>query len=485
MDFPKPTDVVKTDILIVGGGIAGLSAARYLKKFTNNFMLTELEENTGGNAIGGSNQVSAFPWGAHYLPLPGNKDPELINFLADINVITGYADGLPVFNEYYLCHDPKERLFINHYWQDSIIPHEGIPKQDREEIQRFLEMMHEYKQLKGGDGREAFAIPLDESSQDKKILALDAITAQQFLQQHNFRSEYLKWYVSYCCADDYGSSLEETSAWAMIHYFASRKGNAANATSDAVLTWPEGNYWLVNQLQRSVQDHIVSNTVIFSVNVVDDHVEAIGFDAINNISKKIIAKRIILATPQFVNHQLLKNISRSIDYSTFQYSSWMVANLTVNSYLNEHRGEQLCWDNVIYGSGALGYVNAGHQQVGLHGNKKVITYYKPLWGDGSATARRVAQGKKFTDWRTDVLRDLKIPHAGIEREIEEMNIWLWGHGMVKPTRGFTWGENRMKANSSIAGKIFFAHSDLSGISIFEEAFYKGYQSAKSVLAYAT
>lgn len=33
--------------------------------------------------------------------------------------------------------------------------------------------------------------------------------------------------------------LKETSAWAGIHYFASRNGRGANTESQDVITWPE------------------------------------------------------------------------------------------------------------------------------------------------------------------------------------------------------------------------------------------------------
>src|SRR5688572_30403442 len=279
MDFGSVTEETSTDVVIVGGGIAGLSAARYLKKYTDNFQLLELGSEVGGNALGGSNSTSAFPWGAHYLPLPGDGDEELTAFLKEINVITGYQNGLPIYNEYYLCFDPKERLYINHYWQEGILPHEGVPQTDRDEMERFTALMQEYKSRKGNDGRYAFTIPLDKSSNDADLLKLDEITMRDFLTQHRFHSPYLTWYVNYCCADDYGSSLSDTSAWAGIHYFASRKGTAANASSDSVLTWPEGNYWLVNQLKKNVADQIGPNNLVYQVIEIDHHVEILYYDA--------------------------------------------------------------------------------------------------------------------------------------------------------------------------------------------------------------
>lgn len=481
MDFGPVTETIKTDILIVGGGIAGLSAARYLKKHTDAFLLLELESEVGGNAIGGNNSITSFPWGAHYLPLPGNSDPELLAFLQEATVITGIRNGLPVYNEYHLCHDPKERLFIHNFWQEGIVPHEGVPKKDREEIQRFLEWMHTFKEKVGNDHKPAFTIPLEQSSQDPELLALDLITAEDFLNTHGFQSSYLKWYVRYCCADDYGTSLRQTSAWAMIHYYASRKGKAFNASSDAVLTWPEGNFWLVKQLKKQVADHIVPNSLAYSLTINGDHVECLFFDPSTNTSKKAEAKVVVMATPQFINQRILHNVPRDLDYTVFQYAPWMVANITTTHPLHERRGEGLCWDNVIYGSDSLGYVNATHQQIGFHGNTNVITYYKPLLDDDASSARKQAHQRPFDDWKTEILSDLKKPHTEIEKYIQEMNVWLWGHGMIRPRQGFIWREDRHRVSMPVKKKIHFAHSDLSGISVFEEAFYQGHKAAKAIL----
>ncbi len=464
-----------------GGGVAGLSAGRYLKKSNHDFLLIDLEDHVGGNAIGGNNKVASFPWGAHYLPLPGTNDTELIQFLEESKIITGWKDGLPVYSEYDLCHDPKERLYINHFWQEGLVPQEGIPSADRSEIERFLALMHEYKLMMGEDERYAFTIPVAFCSRDPKFIELDKISAAEFLSQHEFHSPYLRWYVAYCCADDYGSTPQQTSAWAMIHYFSSRKGNAANAPSDAVLTWPEGNYHLIKLLRKDFERNILTDTLAYNIELADDHVEIGVFDAVKNTSKKFIVNKLILATPQFVNQRLLTKIPRAIDYSNFQYAPWMVANLVVNESLQEGRGERLCWDNVIYGSNALGYVNASHQHVGIPSQANAITFYKPLLSNDPASERKQAFTKSFESWKEEIIHDLKIPHPGIEENIQELNVWIWGHGMIKPSPGFIWSENRMNAHKSIENKIYFAHSDLGGLSIFEEAFYFGHRAAKAVV----
>ena len=46
---------------------------------------------------------------------------------------------------------------------------------------------------------------------------------QQWMESNRFTSPYLNWYVNYACRDDYGALATDTSAWAGIHYFASRE----------------------------------------------------------------------------------------------------------------------------------------------------------------------------------------------------------------------------------------------------------------------
>ena len=75
--FPEPTSTVDSGVLVVGGGIAGLSAARELDRLgLRDWKLLELESEAGGNAASGRNAVSEFPWGAHYVPLPGPDTPD-------------------------------------------------------------------------------------------------------------------------------------------------------------------------------------------------------------------------------------------------------------------------------------------------------------------------------------------------------------------------------------------------------------------------
>ena len=265
--FEAPTEIDKKKVVIVGGGISGLSAGYQLrKKGENDFLLLDLEDEVGGNARAGNNAISAYPWGAHYVPIPNNDLPEYHDFLKACGVITGTAEnGLPLYNEAYLCFDPQERLYINGRWQDGLVPHYGLSANEQQQVRRFLSLMDRYRRQKGRDGKDAFAIPLDASSKDAEFVAFDRLTMKDWLVQNGFTSEALHWYVNYCTRDDFGTSYHLVSAWMGIHYFACRKGRGANAEPGDVLTWPEGNGFLVKQLARPVKENIRTGCLVTAV----------------------------------------------------------------------------------------------------------------------------------------------------------------------------------------------------------------------------
>jgi hypothetical protein len=447
-------------------------------------LLLELDNKVGGNSQYGSNVVSAYPWGAHYLPVPDVRNKELLDFLAEAGVITGYdAQGLPVYNEYHLCMDPEERLYINGMWQEGIVPEVGVPAAEKEQIRRFFKMVADYKAAVGNDGKDAFAIPVDRSSADEQYHKLDAISFRQFLRAQGFTSRYLLWYLEYGCKDDYACNLDTTSAWAGIHYFASRKGKGGNTNSSGVLTWPQGNGFLMDNLRKQLPpDKLRTGQLVYGVQKGGEGSMVSVYDVAKKQSYTINARQVLFAAPQFVNKRLLAGMlpdAHMAARSHFYYAPWMIANITL-AHVPARRGAPLCWDNVIYGTPSVGYVDANHQELG-NSAKRVLTFYLPLVDDEPDAARRKAQAQSWEQWRDVALRELEFVHPGITASIEHMDVWLWGHGMISPRPGFIWGAERQMAMQPVGDRLFFAHSDLSGVSIFEEAFYQGIRAANEII----
>ncbi len=475
--FPAPVREERHSVVVIGGGISGLSACRKLALNGTDFILLELENELGGNSVSGKNNICEFPWAAHYLPLPNEGLQELHAFLEEAEIIKGYdTNGLPAIEETYLCFEPHERLFINGVWQDDIVPEYGIPPADRNEIASFFKVINEYKNMIGTDGKPAFAIPVDNSSADEAIRALDKISMAEFLLQHKWNSPYLSWYLDYCCSDDYGTSIEITSAWAGIHYFASRRGKAANAQPGTVLTWPQGNAFLAEKLQTHSKNKSRKGHVAFKVNQDKSQVSISCYDSLKKESYTIIADRIICATPQFVRGRLLQE-----EVTDVSYSPWVVANLSVSDW-PEGNGQSLCWDNVIYGSKSLGYVDATHQLIRSSEKEKVLTFYFPFTDTSPTEARKLLRTLDHEQLTTLIMNELIKAHPAVKSAIKNIDIRIWGHAMVRPTKEYIWGNRRQELIQPVNGTIFFAHSDLSGISIFEEAFYQGIRAADELIA---
>nr|WP_309756664.1 NAD(P)-binding protein [Flavobacterium sp.] len=483
-NFPKPTKQIHIPFLIVGGGIAGLSAARqFSKKGIHDFLVVELENHLGGNSSSGENKYSKYPLGAHYLPLPNKADQELLDFLEEEAIIQGYDhEGFPIFDVQQLTFAPDERLFYRNNWQEGLVPKIGNTTDDDAQIQDFFLKMSTFRTRKDKDGVYYFDIPLAKSSQNPIMRALDKMTMLQWCAQYGYTAQPLLNYIDYCCRDDFGLGIKEVSAWAGIHYFAARKKDTAPDGNDTVLTWPEGNARLASHLKKHTHSKTLTNHIVFDIKIENNKVIAAVYDAQNQTSLEIIADKVIMATPQFVNQYLFKD--RKKITKDFHYAPWFLATLVVSEF-PDNGSFPLCWDNVIYGSKGLGYIYDQHQTVQQIQPKKVITYYYSFSTLEIKKNRRLLYSQKENYWKQIVLNDLKMAHPTIESFIEDIYIHRLGHGMISPVPGFIFGQAKKEASASIDNLIFFAHSDLAGISIFEEAFHQGINIVNTILDGAT
>lgn len=477
------TRISQAKVTIIGGGIAGLSAAWWLQKsgFTD-FTLLELEKDVGGNSSSGRNQISAYPWGAHYVPL-ANQESEYVRMLfEEFGIIESFnSKGIPVYNELYLCHEPQERLLKDGSFQDGLVPRRGLQENDKKEMNRFFVQMCRYRQMIGRDGKPAFAIPLNLSSQDRDLIALDEISMFAWLHNNGYSSKPLLWYINYCCRDDYGSSFDNVSAWAGVHYFAGRRGMAANAELNSVVTWPEGNGFIVNKLREKLLEHIKTGALVAQVQEKEGVITSYTLTKTNE-PFAVKSECVIFAAPRFLAKYIIKDYARAKTevHEKIAYAPWLVANISLNKVPTE-RGTPLSWDNVNYHSNSLGYVVATHQNITTREGATVLTYYYPLSEKDPSAARKQILDTSAEAWCKLIVDDLEKMHAGISEEILSIDVWPWGHGMIRPSVGFAWGETRAKMKEA-HGNIFFAHSDMSGMSNFEEAQYQGVEAARKVLS---
>lgn len=470
-----------SDICIVGTGIAALSAARYIQKNSSlEVVLLDMSTNIGGNAAGGSNTYSAYPWAAHYLPIPSPEMEELIAFLYEIGVVTDIKNKIPTYREDYLCFDNQERLYIHGKWQDGLVPAYGLPATDQSQIRRFFEMMHAFKQLKGKDDKYVFNIPVRFSTSDTRWHYLANISASQWLIDNHFDSSYLLWYIEYCMSDDYGSNLQSTSAWACIHYFASRRGQSNNAKEDDVLTWPAGNQFLSTQLQTQISFPIQLNELALYVEKEDERWAVYHIHTATKQWTKTLANHIIMNTPFHVLKKIFTPFDMSVHQHLFQAYPWIIANITMDA-LPEKSGMELSWDNVMYQSGSLGFIFAQHQDLRQHHAVYQFTYYKALNKQDASTERKLLYAMDVKKIQQEIIDELSIVYPSIRSHVRTVIIRKIGHGMIAPSPGLLFSKALNQFQDAIAPGVYVAHTDYCGMSIFEEAFYSGLTVAKKIL----
>ncbi len=475
--FPAPDETRRVPVLIVGGGIGGLAAGwKLARSGMHDFLLLEMEAEAGGNSRGLATPAGPCPLAAHYLPLPGTQAVAVRELLAELGVLLGDPRApRPRYDENYLCATPQERVYRDGLWHEGLWPRTGVTAGDRAQHARFRERLAALR------AQNAFSVPMALARPTAAMRALDRLGMRDWLLAEGFDSPVLHWYVDYACRDDYGTASDSVSAWAGLHYFASRSGEAANAEGETVLTAPDGNAWLARGLMRASAGRIVPGALVHrvvdngSAYEVDVWLEAEQRTLRYRAGQLIWAAPLFLVPHVFAGHERLRAAARA-----FSHAPWLVANLTLSAPPDPGAGAPLAWDNVLYDSPGLGYVISTHQRMRLAPAPTVLTYYRALSDVAPGTGRELLLGQSREAWLEAVFADLARAHPELRTLTVQADIVRLGHAMVRPTVGFVWGEARA-AFAADAPRLRFAHADVSGLSLFEEAHYRGVLAAERTL----
>ncbi|MFX8129739.1 hypothetical protein ABTL10_19110, partial [Acinetobacter baumannii] len=112
------------------------------------------------------------------------------------------------------------------------------------------------------------------------------------------------------------------------------------------------------------------------------------------------------------------------------------------------------WDNVRYGSVALGYVDARHQSLDPTPQAPLLTAYLAL----PQSRRAELLSEPWQHWAKLVLDDLAGTHPDLPAKVERIDLCRFGHAMSLPVPGLR-GSAALTALNDARGRVVFAHSD--------------------------
>ncbi len=494
---PPPRAHYETDVLILGSGAAGLAAAWRLAKLGHTQFLVVAGPETNGNLSSGIAGEARYPTGAHYLPLPSRESTHVREMLQEFGMILdGAQRERPYYDERCVVHAPDSRVLIDGQWHDGVLPADALPAEARSEHQRFFAQVDQLVLARGSDGKRAFAMPIVESSADPQWRALDTMNFAAWLDREGYRSTALRWYLDYACRDDYGRACSEVSAYAGLHYFASRAGEAANAERGAVLTWPDGLGALARHLAQSAglspgapddqpAPRLLDGAAI-SLEEVAGGVQAVCVNFADGglESCAVKARRAICAMPLHVAARVVGNL-HDLGFDPREHlpaqAPWLIGNFILSRFPKELAGAALAWDNIVLGSTSLGYVVSTHQEFRAGPPPRtVFTAYHALSEMSPGQARdwlmRVPPGELLER----VSSDLRAAYGWkLAACCERAEITLRGHAMAVPSPGYL-SNPGLLALREADGRILFAHGDLSGYSVFEESTWWGDRCARRI-----
>jgi len=452
-----------TEVLIVGGGMSGLTTAYQLR--AKRPVLMEQATRFGGNSKGESWSGIDYSIGAAYIIKP-ESDSDILRLLTDIKATEKWTvkkdEGAPILNG----------VPIPHFWQG---------KSDIKKRHKFKRVEEYFRSFMSDDGREFPDYPTRDEALRKYLNQLDQKTfKQQIEQETGTLHPHVATLLEHYCFSSFGGSMNEISAAAGINFFA--------AEFSDVCVFPGGNscitQLLLENLYRQLPaNNLLSGHLVFDVREQSNGVLVTYLDPKGKVSS-ILAGKVVMSCPKFIAAKLIDNLSgidkhkaQAID--NLSYRSYMVANMMINHNLNI-KDYDLFWlgkGNVDLAATreyadrvkVTDIVNANFASPSTE--KSVLSLYRAFPYDGARPIlKNNSSYEKFSqEFETQIGNDI-IPYFNLKKsEVSDLRLTRWGHPLPLAKQGLLLDGTLDHVSRPINDKIFFVEQDNWALPAFETA----------------
>jgi len=417
--FARPPASARHDVVIVGGGVSGLSAAYLLQH--RDFLLLEKEPHWGGNAYAMEYEGSTYGTGSAFLV----KDEFAYPFAKEIGL-----EPLPV-------NSPDGSIIrgelVLDTWGDGLdkLPYSASV---REGFKRFK--------------KEMLAIDLE---QRRKKLSNQPFS--DFLK--GYPAELKQWWDTFG-PSNWGAVSDDTAAGLAI---ANLQEMAAESRGDDRYTWPGGlgaiTRRLAEILQPKYKERMLAGATI--VAVVPGKAEVHVTYILGSELKTVSAKTVIMATPKFITRRIVDGLpeKQSDAMNHIRYIPYPVVNLIFDKPVFNHGYDTWCPGNTFTDFIVADWVI--QKQPGYRQKFNIITCYTPLKEEERS---RLLTEKGARDVAANVLADFQKLMPGTNVDPVEVHIYRRGHPLYMSTPGLYTQVQPLARHPM--DRVFFANTDSEG-----------------------
>jgi protoporphyrinogen oxidase len=453
-EYPRGESLT-TDFLIVGGGIAGLSAAYELRE--KDFLLCELSDYLGGSSSANGHKDQYFSQGAHYdLAYPKYYGKDLLKTLFDLDVIDynykqeewGFVD-----KQFLIRPDKESQSFYKGVFRADVLP-EGATKEAFGALLRpFIGKM-----------------PMPTQSIGAEFHYLNNLTFKAFLEQHIKLDEAFIQALDYAMLDDWGATSEVVSALAGVHYYTCRPYFDKNPE---LFSPPQGNAYFAQQfIGKTPQERLLTNRLVKKIEATTEGFKVDVIDVKKKVVLQIETKKIIYA-----GHKHALKYIYPTGHNLFkknQYAPWVIVNIVLNKAVTE----LVYWQNeYLSGEQAfMGFVDSGAQYQPFTTRRTLTAYYclQPEQRNELLAIEKLAPSLV----EQSIVAMEEVLKKSIRNDIEKVYVKVMGHAMPIPKPNFLLQNPNIDA---LTTGIAYAGVDAGHLPLFFEAANSGLQAARLLL----
>jgi hypothetical protein len=442
--LPLPAPERRTEVAIVGGGLAGLAVATLLRD--RDLLLIEREAEPGGVAKSGKWRDVDYALGSAYF--------------VDLSEPYGaFYDLLGLVPK--PAPTPENRLVISRTGASNALDGDlrGPYEKLRAQIRRLVE------------SPDFPRLPIEMASAGS--LALDRVSLQDFLQREQVDPS-LFGYLDAFSLSALGAPSAEISAYAGVNFLSEIAGR--------IYAFPGGNAALAKAMAARIAaagtGRIVTGASVYAVEpAAGGEARLAWFDGQDSRQTHCVAaKWVVVAAPYFFAARIVRGLDPAAKtrMQGLRQGGYLVANCCFEGATST--GAYDCWTpeagsftDVVDAGSVLGDARPKD-----HG---VLTVYAPF-RDADLGRRRMRDGDGAA-FAAPLVGELRrfLPEAFAEARLAEMRLTRWGHHHLVAAPGVV---ETMRALPKRIGNVLLAHSDGQGMPAVESAITEAHRAVAAI-----